>query len=99
MEVLLRHTLLGECLRFAGLSHLSYAEERDSGLSKNLRTIHNEQAHAAEADENTRLLTDGEETYGAETLVVDWYSANDPDVSMLVRASNASTPLKLFRTH
>jgi hypothetical protein len=81
MDVLLRHTLLGDCIRGINSSYLPHPDEQDPSVQKSLRTFQN--AQSARADENTALLTDGEDTDASRTLVVDWYGNDDYEVSIL----------------
>lgn len=82
MSILLRHTVLGQCLRYFGLSRLSYAEEREPYTLKKLTSIQNARAETSEVDEHTALLAEGEREYGARTVLVDWYSDSDDEVCL-----------------
>ena len=84
MDVLLRHTLLGEWLHYAGLSHPGHTEEHDPGLLKRLNTPQEAQVHSALPDEGTSLLARGEENHDSRALLVDWYSEDDDDVCLFV---------------
>lgn len=81
MDILLRHTILGESIRLVDKSYLAYAEERDRAILKNLITLNDAQSDPAHADENTALLEDGEEEYGSSAILVDWYDGEDSEVS------------------
>lgn len=81
MDVLLRHTILGEWLLYAGPSHLSHTEEVNVASLKQLNTLRELQREQSNSDETTRLLTDAEGHYHRETRVVDWYGDGDLDVS------------------
>lgn len=77
MDVLLRHTILGECIRFVDKSRLTYADERDPVIVKNLTTLEDARSEAAQADESTALLEHGEDHYGSRAVLVDWYGQDD----------------------
>lgn len=83
MEVLLRHTILGDGLRSLGLNHLSYPEEHDSGVLKRFTTLQDAQSHEAPTGENTPLLSDRDHGYDSNTLLVDWYGDDDSEVSII----------------
>lgn len=80
MNVLLRHTILGEGIRLIDRYHLAYAEERDPAILKRLITLQDAQFDPSHADENSALLANGEDQFGSETLLVDWYSVDDAEV-------------------
>lgn len=82
MDILLRHTILGECIRVVTKSHLTYADERDPVIVKNLATLEDARSEAAEADESTALLEHGEEHYGGRAVLVDWYDQDDLEVCL-----------------
>ena len=84
MDVLLRHTLLGEWLHFAGLSHPGHTEEHNPGLLKRLNTPQDAQVHAALPDEGSSLLAHGGDDFESRTLLVDWYGEDDDDVCAIV---------------
>ena len=81
MDVLLRHTLLGEYF-------VSHTEEHDPSLLKRFRTLQDAERQGDFADESTRLLEYEHNSYDSDTRLVDWYSNDDPDVSIpfMVRA-------------
>ena len=81
MDVLLRHTILGEWLLYAGADHLSHAEEVQVESLKKLNTLRELQRQESVSDETSRLLTDAEGHYHIETRIVDWYGEDDLDVS------------------
>ena len=83
MDELLRHTILGDCLRYLRPSHLLHIDERDPGLVKSLSTLQGAQSDQEHADENTRLLADGEDHYGSGAILVEFYNARDSDVGTL----------------
>lgn len=85
MDVLLRHTILGEWLRYAGATQLDHAEEQDVASLKKLNTLREAQRQLSESgpDESTRLLSDAEGIYHIETRIVDWYGSKDLDVNKL----------------
>lgn len=80
MDVLLRHTIIGETIRLISPSSLPYADEKDSSILKNLVTLQRAQTIPDHADENSALLAEGEDAYGSGTLLVDWYDADDSEV-------------------
>ena len=82
MNVLLRHTIFGEGIRLVDPYHLAYAEERDPAILKCLITLQDAQSDPTHANENSALLESGENHFGSETLLVDWYSANDAEVGL-----------------
>lgn len=82
MNVLLRHTILGEGIRLIDPYHLAYADERDPTIVKGLITLHDAQSDPTHADENSALLADGEDEFGSRTLLVDWYGADDAEVGV-----------------
>ena len=77
MDILLRHTLLGEAVRLVDKQHLAYAEERNPAILKHLTSLQAAQNNPRHADENSALLADGEDHYGSGTLLVDWYNEGD----------------------
>lgn len=85
MDVLLRHTVLGEGIRLIKPSYLAYADEQDHTLLKNLATVQEAQSNQDRADETTALLSHAEETYGSEALLVEWYDSDDSEVKMHVQ--------------
>lgn len=82
MNVLLRHTILGEGIRLVDPYRLAYADERDPTTLKRLITLHEARSDPNHADENSALLADGEDEFGSQTLLVDWYSADDAEVGV-----------------
>lgn len=80
MDVLLRHTVVGEGIRLIDHSYLPYADEQDAGIVKNLATIRQAQSHDHREDETTALLSHAEETHGSEALLVEWYDSDDSEV-------------------
>lgn len=80
MNVLLRHTILGEAIRLAVPKQFPYAEELDPTILKTLITIRTAQSDPNHADENSALLADGEQHFGSGTLLVEWYDMNDSEV-------------------
>lgn len=40
----------------------------------------------ARSDEHTALLAEGDDVYGPETVLVDWYGAEDAEVCSLCRS-------------
>jgi hypothetical protein len=81
MDVLLRHTILGEWLRHAGANHLDNAEEHNVASLKKFNTLREAQRQESSPDETIRLLADAEGIYHIETRIVDWYGDDDFDVS------------------
>lgn len=80
MNVLLRHTILGEAIRKIDPYHSAYADESDTTTLKCLTTLQDAQSNATHTDENSALLASGEDAFGSQTLLVDWYSVDDADV-------------------
>lgn len=80
MDILFRHTILGEGIRLLNPHLLPYAEELDPSVLKNLITLEDAQSDPAHADENSALLADGEDHFGSGTLLVDWYHSDDSEV-------------------
>ena len=80
MDVLLRHTILGECIRYISPSQLPYAEEKDPSILKNLSNLQDAQSDSIRVDENTSLLSRAEQTYGSEAVLVEWYTDDDDEV-------------------
>ena len=88
MDVLLRHTILGEWLHFAGATGLDHAEEGKVASLKKFNTLREAQRQESSPEESTRLLADAEGIYHIETRIIDWYGDDDLDVSSFVlRAS------------
>ena len=77
-QVLLRNTLLGQCLRYAGVARLQHADEQNDGLSKTLSPVQDTEHHE-HVDESTGLLGNND-----QAVLVDWYGDDDPDVSLLL---------------
>lgn len=84
MNVLLRHSILGEGIRLLNPHVLPYQEELNPSVLKTLHTLQAAQSDPAHADENSALLADGEHHFGSETLLVDWYEEDDPEVGFLM---------------
>lgn len=82
MNVLFRHTILGEGIRLMNPHLLPYAEEVDPSILKNLITLQDAQSDPTHADENSALLADGEDHFGSGTLLVDWYDSDDSEVGL-----------------
>lgn len=82
MDVLIRHTLLGQLLRSLGSSRLKYSEEHDlAAVQKNLASVQDAPLDPdGVADEHSALLANDEETNGSRALVVDWYGEEDEEV-------------------
>lgn len=96
MNVLLRHTILGEGIRLIDPYHLAYAEERDPSILKRLITLHDAQSDPTHGDENSALLANGEDHFGSQTLLVDWYSADDAEVGLpCIQYHINLTPLRI----
>lgn len=84
MNVLLRHTVLGEGIRLISPSSLPYADEQDPSVTKNLATVRQAQSRHDQADETTALLSHAEDSYGSDALLVEWYDSDDLEVSGIV---------------
>lgn len=84
MDVLFRHTILGEAVRFINPHLLAYAEECDPAILKNLVTLEDAQSMPEHADENSALLEDGEDEYGSGTLLVEWYNEDDSEAWIMI---------------
>lgn len=83
MDILLRHTILGEGVRLLNPRLLPYAEELDPSIVKNLITLQDARHDPHHADENSALLADGEDHFGPKTLLVDWYDDDDSEVGFI----------------
>lgn len=68
MDVLFRHTFIGDCI---GSLHARH----DISLLKRLTTT-NERS----VDESSRLLPTQDDSHDSEILLVDWYNHDDTDV-------------------
>lgn len=80
MDVLFRHTIIGESIRLIDSSRLPYADELDPAVLKNLVTLQRARQIPEHADENSALLAEGENAYGSGTLLVNWYDVDDSEV-------------------
>ena len=80
MDILFRHTILSQVIHLGNASVGPFADDQNPATLKSLVTLQDAQSLPSHAGESTALLTDGEEEYGHGTLLVDWYSADDPDV-------------------
>ena len=80
MDLLLRHTILGEWLHFAGATQLDHAEEGKVASLKKFNTLREAQRQESARGETTRLLADAEGIYPIESRIVDWYGDDDLDV-------------------
>lgn len=83
MDILLRHTILGEWIRYAGATSLDHAEEVNVASLKKLNTLRELQRQET-SDETTQLLSDAEGRYHIETRIVNWYGDDDLDASFSI---------------
>lgn len=87
MEVLFRHTLLGEGIRALdkSRSQFRYAEEDEPEIIDKLVTLEDAESLPADADEATALLTNGDDPHRSQIYLVDWYGDDDLEVRFLLK--------------
>lgn len=78
MDILFRHTILGEAVRRLSYSYVKFSEEHDAAL---LKSLVSSRPQPDDADEYSALLADAESIDGSNALLVEWCGAQDTEAS------------------
>lgn len=80
MDIVIRHTVLGACIRRIKPDLLPYDDDVDPEVIRKLFKVQDAQVEVDQIDESSALIQGGERAGASQALIVDWYGETDEEV-------------------